>query len=372
LGAVFISMGLLRELLRKYLGKGMILVVCSIVSQILGLLNIDLGRRIIDVISSQNPAIEENSQLLLQYGGFMLFAIIAYGTVNYLVFILVARLSQSVVTDIRLKLFNHILKLPQNFHARNPVGQIMSRIFGDVEFIGRFFSNVFLLPITNVLMIIFYTAYVFHLNWKLAIAGTFMVPFIAIVLPRYNRKSGKLSVEYSNGIKSLFDYIKEAVSGVGEIRSHQTFPYEESKLKTKMKGIFDVKLKLAKTDGGLELVMNLITSYAPLIIYLYGGLLCINGELSVGTLIATIIVIGSLYDPMKSFVNFLYDWPQLRVAFNGLNEYLDLEPEGGVSSAKEKSLVPKGSMLFDKVQFGFNDKEILLEGIDFKIDPGLY
>jgi putative ABC transport system ATP-binding protein len=362
-------MKLVRELVKKYLGRGIILLAMAIASTLLGLLIIELGRRIINLISSSGPGIRGDYRLLVIYCFLMLFIILVGGSIGYLIGVLFTRLSQSVLRDIRLKLFDHILKLPQEFHNQNPVGLIMSRMMNDVEYIGQFLSRALLLPIMNIVMIGFYAVYIFYLNWKLAIAGMITLPFMAMVLPKFNRRLGQLSEEYSNSMGNMSSYFQEVFSGIGDVRSNQTYFFEESRLKTRIKEFFDINQKLAITSGRLDFLLKLITQAGPLLIYLYGGLLCIKGELAVGTLVATIAVIHNLYHPVDSLVTFLQEWRQVKVRFDKLDEYLQLKPEDEILPGKEIRTIPTGEIRFDHVQFGF-DKEILLKDINFRANPG--
>ena len=94
----------------------------------------------------------------------------------------------------------------------------------------------------NIVMVVFYTGYIFYLNWKLAIAGIITIPLIVIVLPWFNRKLARLSGEYSDSMGRMSDCLLESFSGVGEIRANQTYRYEESRLDARTKEIFGINM----------------------------------------------------------------------------------------------------------------------------------
>ncbi len=346
------------------------LLACATVSILLSLLVIELGRRIINLVSSRLPGTHADVRLLVIYCCAMLLTVIAGGLSNYVLTVSFARLSQSVLQDIRVKVFAHILRLPQEFHNRNPVGVIMSLIINDIGYIGQFLSRAFLVPILNTALIAFFTAYIFYLNWKLAVAAVIAVPFIVIVLPGFNRRLAALSAELSNSTGRISDYFQEAFSAIGDIRSNQTYAFEESRLKGRMREFFGINVNLAKASGALEFWMRLITQFGPFAIYLYGGYLCMRNELAVGTLIATIGAISSLYGPVDTLVSLLQEWRQVKVRFEKLDGYLRLKPESEIIPRKGACGLADGDVRFDNVRFGFNEREMLLQDISFTVSPG--
>ncbi len=365
-----IDVELVRQVFKKYLGRGLVLLAVTIASTLLGLLIIEFGRRIVNVVSLPAPDAHGSFRLVVIYSSLMLLTVIASGWAHYLIVTLYTKLSQSVLQDIRLSLFAHILRLPQEFHDRNPVGLIMSRVINDLGYIGQFLSKAFLLPVMNVVTVAFYTAYLFNLNWKLAIVGIIAVPSMVIILPGFSRRLARLSEQYSNSMASMSNYFQEAFSGIGDIRSNQTYFFEESRLKARIRDFFRINLDLAKTTGTLDFLMRFITQFGPFLVYLYGGFLCIRGELAVGTLVATIAVIHSLYDPVDSFVSFFEDWRQVKVRFDKLDEYLRLKPESDILAEDAIRVLPRGDIRFDNVRFGFNEREILLHDIRFTASRG--
>jgi ABC-type multidrug transport system fused ATPase/permease subunit len=364
-------MRLLKELLKRYLRQGLVLLVITVALTSLGVVTIELGRIIINAITaSSGQGNAKDYHNLLVYCGIMLLVILINGAMNYWINILFTQITQSVLRDIRLKLFNHIMQLPQDFFNKNPVGSVMSLIIDDVSSIGQFFSKVFLLPIMNIMMIVFYTVYIFFLNWKLAIAAIITIPVIVIILPRLNRRLIKLTERYSDSVSDMSSYFQEAFSGIGDIRLSQTYVFEEAKLKEKTTKFFDINLNLAMTTGAFSFLAKVVRRIGPLLVYLYGGILCLKGEVTVGTLVAGIAVVNSLYDPVDSFVTFIQEWKQARVQFDKIDEYFSLKPEVEALPDQEKQPAFFGDINFDNVRFGFNDKDMLLKDICFTADSG--
>ena len=363
-------MKLAKTLAKKYFAQGVMLLVITIVSTLISLLVIDLGRRIINVVTTQQSVSGDTYQVLFMLCLFMLITIFAGGAVSYLITIMSTRLTQAALKDIRMKLFSHIIRLPQDFYNKNPVGLILAMVTDDVACIGQFFSKVFLLPVMNIVMIIFYTVYIFCLNWKLAIAAVITLPTIVFILPRLNRKLAGLSQQYIETVGKMANYLLETFSGISDVRANQTYRFEEARFEDRNNESLNINLNLAKTAGVLKFFMKLIRWLGPLLVYFYGGLLCLKGEILVGSLVASIGVINSLYEPLDSFVSFLQEWQEVKVRFNKLDDYLSLTQESEILPGDKKGRVPTGDIFFEDVKFGFNDREILLKDIKLKTENG--
>src|SRR5208283_4517924 len=186
---------IIRELLKKYSGKILILLAIAVLMVLIGVATIEIGRRIINLISSPVSAGGRKQYHLIVYCLIFLSAALVSGAINYVLNVRYTKFSQSFVGDIRLTLFNHLLQVPQTFFNSNPIGQITSRIMNEVENIGNFFARLFLQPVINMFMILFYGVYIFQLNWKLAIAGTIFIPISAIIIPKFDRRIQALTEE---------------------------------------------------------------------------------------------------------------------------------------------------------------------------------
>lgn len=356
---------IIRGLLKKHAGTIILLLFIAVSTVLISVISIEIGRRIINLISAPSPDPAGKQHWLIIYSVCLLTAAIVAGAVDYGLNVMYSKFSQSFVNDIRIKLFDHLLQLPQDFFNKNSVGQITNKIMNEIGNIGNFFAKLFLTPIIHMVMIIFYTVYLFKLNWKLAIAGVIFIPLCVIIIPVFNRRIQALTNENINRSGNLTGYFQDVFTGIIDIRASQTYSFEKSRLKKKIKDLMNINLNMAKTTGGLESLMITITQLAPLLIYFYGGFLCLKGELAVGTLVASIVVINNLFNPVNYIANFVMDWRQVNVRFDMLDEYFRMESETGISPSDERKDVSAGDIKFDKVKFGFTEDQLLLNDLNF-------
>jgi len=240
----------------------------------------------------------------------------------------------------------------------------------EVGAIGSFFSSLFLFPIIHIFMITFYGVYLFRLNWKLAIAGTVFIPICVMIFPMFNRRIEKLTDEGINSSGNLTGYLQEVFTGISDIRASQTYFFEQFRHKKRLQELAGINVNSAKTAGGVEALTMTVRQLGPLALYFYGGILCLNSEMAVGTLVASIVAINNLYGPAKYIVNFFTEWRQASVRFEKLDEYLRLESETNIFPSDKREKIIAGDIKFDKVRFGFAEDQPLLNDISFATEHG--
>ena len=112
----------IKSLFKKYTGNILLLLLLAVAMVLIGIIPIEMGRRIINLISTPASALGEQHQLLVRYCFFLLVAAVVDGANAYTLSFMYSRFSQTFVSDIRIMLFNHLLRLPQSFFDKNSMG----------------------------------------------------------------------------------------------------------------------------------------------------------------------------------------------------------------------------------------------------------
>ena len=360
----------IRDFIFQHKGRIIVMLIFAAAMVLLNISIIESGKRIIDVLSKSGIEANDKSVTLLRYCSFILIAAIVSGITNYLLGNFYAKYNQSLLCDIRQKLFNHLLSLPQNFYNEHTAGPITTGIMDEVFNIGKFFSKLLLQPVINVITVFFFGFYLLHLNWQLFVAGTLFVPISIIIIPRFARRTKQLTNESWIKRGDMFSYLQEVFTGVGDIRSNQTYLFEQSRMKKRLNDLYAVSIDLENLSSEMSSILKVITYLGPLSIYFFGGVLCIRGGIPVGTIVAATVVLNNLYNPVNELVNFVLEWKQVKVAFDKLNGYFRFEPEKGILPDKKDEVIVNRAIQFNKVKFGFTPEEMLLHDINFTAEEG--
>lgn len=279
--------------------------------------------------------------------------------------------ANKILFDIRQKLYTHLQKLGLNFYSNKKTGEIISRVINDVEqtkdFVVTGLMNVWI----DLTTIVITAAIMFTMDVKLTLVSIIMLPFYAVSVKYFFGNLRKLTRRRSQALAEVQGYLHERVQGVAVIK---TFAIEEhdEKLFKKTNGNFLKKaLKHTSWNAKAFAVVNTITDISPLLVIAYAGYQVIQGDLTVGTLVAFTGYIERLYNPLRRLVN---SSTVLTQSIASMDRVFDLMDEQ-YDIVERKDAVPvkkaEGEIIFDSVYFSYYQNENdVLHDINLKIEKG--
>jgi subfamily B ATP-binding cassette protein MsbA len=177
--------------------------------------------------------------------------------------------SNRIITDIRIEIFNHLTTLPNNYFDANMTGKIIQRLNGGVNLLSKAITDTLKVLIGEGLTIIFLFAYVFYLNWKLSLIFVAIAPFTLLLANYTTKKFRSLIKKDENILGGLIQIAKELVSGHTIMRIFDGYDYERTRYKKSAEDSFRRKMKVAKIQALATPVMQLLGAIAlAVIIYL--------------------------------------------------------------------------------------------------------
>ncbi|RIL04413.1 MAG: ABC transporter ATP-binding protein [Proteobacteria bacterium] len=279
----------------------------------------------------------------------------------------IQRITQHALNALRSDVFTHVLKLPLSFFNANPVGRIVTRLTSDIQSISDFFSVALLAFFRDIALIIGSFALMFHLHARLT-AYLFVVLIVIAVSVLYYRKIARAVFrELRRKIAKLNGFLQESLTGVSTI---QLFGYEGTSSNT-FQSIANEEYQSTLTELKLHSFFRPfirgISILADVLIILAGGKLVIEGELSIGSLVAFLSYNNLFFSPLNDLAE-KYGVLQSAMAsserlFLLLNE--PVEPSG------RKSLGAGSSGLeieFRNVWFAYRGEDWVLKDISFRLE----
>ncbi|MCL2007983.1 MAG: ABC transporter ATP-binding protein/permease [Treponema sp.] len=281
-------------------------------------------------------------------------------------------IGQKVMKDIRLDLFTKTQSQSSAFLSKHPVGRIVTRLTGDVETINEFFSQVLVSFIKDVSVMIGVLITLFILSPTLAFASLLTLPPVLVITGISRIKARDAFRKQRTASARVNSYLSERLAGIqvvqlfgGEKKSEREFAERNEEL---------LKARLGE--------MYVFASFRPLvqwfsvlttgIILVVGGNMILNLNLSLGTMIAFINLVGMFYDPL---MNIAEKYTLLQSAMAGgerVWQLMDTDeriPDNGTRSL-ESGLPLRGHIQFDNVHFSYIQGEEVLKGLTFNVNPG--
>ncbi|HOD40377.1 MAG TPA: ABC transporter ATP-binding protein, partial [Candidatus Wallbacteria bacterium] len=217
---------------------------------------------------------------------------------NYFQMYTLQRVGVSIMCDIKLKLFSHILRLPLKYFEKNPAGKLISRIESDTETLRQLFTNTVMTLFQDLLMFAGMLAVMFYLSAKLTFIVLLILPFLfagAFYIQRELRVRFKTAREKASMVSK---FLSEYIQGMQCV---QAFNYENAS-KTKMDRHNDEKKGTFYFAEVLEIIFHnsiLLAEALTLSFVLYfGGSMALNKELTIGTLVLFIGYIRQCFEPI--------------------------------------------------------------------------
>ena len=278
-----------------------------------------------------------------------------------------SRIGEGLIYDLRSQVFGHVLTMPVAFFTRTQTGALISRLNNDVIGAQQAFTTTLSSVVSNGISVVVVTIAMFALSWPITLASLALLP-VFLVPARYvgrrlaslTRESMQLNADMSNTMTERFN-----VAGALLVKLFGNPDTEEENFRGSAAQVADVGARIAMASRVFFTALVLVAALATALVYGVGGVLAINGTLTVGTLVALAALLGRLYGPLTAMANVRVDIMTALVSFERVFEVLDLQPM--VREAAGARPLPGGplSVEFDDVRFGDpGAKEVSLASLE--------
>ncbi|AZB09923.1 ABC transporter ATP-binding protein [Chryseobacterium sp. G0162] len=274
-------------------------------------------------------------------------------------------ISQNVIRDIRERLYSKLIYFKTSFFDKTPIGQLVTRAVGDVETIAIVYTDGFLMVFGDILRIVFVLVMMFSTNVHLSYITLAILPLMVVITRFFQKRLKKAFGDERNWTATQNSFVQERLAGMSII---QVFNRQESEFKKFDDINITLKGALLRTVFIFSLffpVVELISSLFIGFILFYGGYITI----SAGVVIAFIQYISMLIRPLRQIAD---RFNNIQRGIVGAERVLGLMDEE--NSMTNTGTVKKdhfaGKIEFQKVRFAYDEKQEVLKGIDFKVNPG--
>jgi len=279
------------------------------------------------------------------------------------------RFEQEVSLDIQQTLINHTLHLPKSFFDSKDTGYLMSRLMADVGGLRWFFSSTIVYLISSVFRFIGGVILLFYLKWQLAIVVLLVLPGMVIVVKYFSEKSKILSHHGMEQNAKVNRSVQETLSTTSLIKAYSSEKKTLDNITNHLRRSVDLGLERTTVSSVAGVLINLFPEIAKFIVLLAGGFWIINGEWSLGSLLAFQSYINYVYGPAQFFATANISFQNALASLERVSALFDIVPEENLKSGKKVKHL-KGVLEFKNVTFSYGGKEPVLEDISFKTEPG--
>ena len=276
--------------------------------------------------------------------------------------------AQRWLYDLRQRLYEHVQRLPFSFHSRWPTGQLMSRLSGDVDQLGRFFSFAGMLLVGNILTLTFVAGRCLTMNWKLTLLSLSVVPPLFLVAWQFGLRIQPYYALVRQKVADLTTVMQENIAGARVVRTYSREDFEVDKFRGHAESILGGTLGYAKLEAFGFRVMEMLVALSLAMVLYFGGREVINNpDMTLGMLIQFWMLIAQLVWPVTMAAYCVNVYYQTVVSGGRVFEIMDAETE--LPDGERVIDDPQGRVEFDRVSFGY-DERTTLRDVSLMVEPG--
>lgn len=239
-----------------------------------------------------------------------------------------ARIGESLILDLRTQVFDHVQRMPVAFFSRTQTGALVQRLNGDVLGAQRAFTSTLSNVVSNVLTVVLVLAAMLSLSWQITLVSLVLLP--AFVLPvramgrrlaAVTQESYTLNAEMGQTMTERFN-----VAGAQLVKLYGRADDETTVFAGRAARVRDIGITSAMYAAVFRIGLTLVAAIAVAIVYGLGGVLAIQGSLTIGVVVALTSYLTRLYGPITALSNVQVDIMTTLVSFERVLEVLDLKP----------------------------------------------
>jgi len=333
----------------------------------LGLVYPNLLRYLIDDVITK-----ENYGLVPRLAIAVVLVVSIKGLFQYLHGLSGGRLGNKVAYNMRGALYEKLQFLSFQYYDKARTGDLMSRLTADLEAIRQFIGFGFAQILNVVLMVVFGSAMMFSLNWKLTLITFVTMPFLVFTAMKFEKNIHPAFRSIRKSMSDLTTAVQENITGVRTVKSFAREPYEIDKFSERSTAYKDTSIKTSNIWAKYFPVMELFANLSVVVLLGAGGYLVIEESMTIGELVAFFSLIWYIIGPMWGIGFHINNYTQSKASgervLEILHQYVHVKDKE--NAAKLQADQVKGHVRYENVTFSYPDSKPSL--VDFTLDapPG--
>jgi ATP-binding cassette, subfamily B, bacterial len=329
-----------------------------------GLLQPYISKLLID-----DALLKHNFRMLLVVSGLM-FGITVLGFVlNILSSYQYVRISASVLFDMRLALYRHLQTLSPRFWARRKLGDVVSRINNDIAEVQRVSADSLLSVLSNVVFLIGSAGIMIALSPRLFLVSVAAVPAGVWALQHYQHRLAARVRDVRERSSDIGSFLLETLLGIRLVVSARAESREVERFRARNQSFLDALMRMQLVSFLSGAVPGTILTLSTAAIFLYGGKLVIDRQLTIGALVAVMSYHLRLLSPVQNLMSLYSNLVSGGVSLSRVWELFDTRAEIMDRLGAKPLVDVRGEIEFDRVSFGYGG-DLVLDDLSFRVAPG--
>ncbi len=336
-----------------------------LIGSITGLALPAVAGSLIDTVFVKKDASGLNQATLLLLGAFLIQAVSTY-VQNFLL----SYTGERVVTNLRIKLYAHLQKLPLGFFNERRTGDLISRLTNDVSQVQSAVTSNLISMVSSLVTLVGGVFIIVTRDWRLTLLILGIIPVLAGVAILVGMRLRKLSQAVSAELGEATSTLEETLSNEKTVKAFTREEYEVGRYTTRVEKVFRLAIGRARLQSGFMAVMTFLVFTAVAAVLWFGGHEVLAGHITPGELVSILIYMGVVAAPVGTLAGLFGEIQKALGSAERIFSILD-EPIT-VADAPDALPVPplQGRLEFENIRFEYNDNAPVLKNLSFVAEPG--
>ncbi len=277
-------------------------------------------------------------------------------------------LGQSIIKDLRIRVYRHLNSLNLKFFNQTPVGTLVTRNVSDIETIADVFSEGMISIVGDILQLVFILGAMFYTDWRLALVSLSVFPVLAYGAYLFKESVKKSFQDVRNQVARLNTFVQEHISGMMVVQLFNRQQVEMNRFVSINKDHRDANNRGIYAYSVFFPFVEIITALAMGLVVWYGSREVLHSRISPGVIVEFIMYINMFFRPIRQLADRFNTLQMGMVSAERIFKLLD-DTSHIESSGKRTDLKIQGNVKFTDVSFGYNEN-LVLHHLNFEVAAG--
>jgi ABC-type multidrug transport system fused ATPase/permease subunit/CRP-like cAMP-binding protein len=302
-----------------------------------------------------------------------LLAVFLHGVMKMRINTMKGVLAERLLRRLRYSLIARILRFPAPYFERTSQGELVSMVTAESEPMGGLMGDALAQPVLQAGQMITILAFLFIQSVTFGIAACLLIPLQAWLIPRLQRKINKLNKKRVQQVRALAAEIGEGAVGAASLRTNGGWRYHMALISDRLGRLYFIRFEIYQKKFFMKFINNFITQLTPFFFYGVGGYLTIQGEISVGALVAALAAYKDLSSPWNELLAYYNQTQDMSLRWDTIMERFD--PDGMVDEdlfEGQPTEIPAltGSIELQGITIRDKDGNAVLEDLSVELPAG--
>jgi ABC-type multidrug transport system fused ATPase/permease subunit len=300
----------------------------------------------------------------------MVLVVVVHGLFSYMSKYYMASAGQRVTNDVRRRVFDRLQGLQQAFHSSSRSGDLVVRLTSDINSLRKLLVSSVRNIASYLITFVSTIAVMLWMDWRLTLVALAIVPLLYLVTSKVSARSRTLAQTKRAKESEIASILQETMSSIATVQAFAQEGRERKRFAKESQKSLKASLARARMARGFGRVVQVLSAGGTALVVWYAARRALAGQVTPGDLVVFTAYVKDLYAPITKFVTLMVDFAAQLVSGERVRELLEAEQKVRDSADAIKAPRFRGQVSFERVTFGYQPGQPILQDLSFTVRAG--